>query len=472
MTTLTPASRIGLRELPLVGKFSARTAPSQAHRLYGTVTARIPMRALMAAPIALGAAAFPSYLPHLPVSLGVVLALAWIAAYALSGRVLDWTRTHAGRHLGRRARHLAVVSGLLLTVLVTLGSLQVQNAMRSRIGMSSLGITDLVTAGATAAAMIGLAAGTRWVWRRRARWWHAATALCVAGVLSGATAPADQTVSAAASAQEQVLRQAPTHGAVRAYADLVEEPDVTSRATLAVDRLVRDGGLTRRHVVIAVPTGSGWVDPHLVTGLEQRFGRQVATVAMQYDDRPSWLSYLLGKKDAEAGARALFDAVTGEIDRLPADQRPQLHIVGESLGATAGQAIFRGKQAPAHRARVCSTMWVGTPGGHGIGAPREVLIANSDDPIVHARPSMLVTPTGDGRPWLPVVSGVQAATDYLGALAVPTGSGHRYGPEQADELPVCPRAHSASQRSSNIRVFPRVFGLIRSRLRNSATPSS
>lgn len=436
MTTLAPAPRVNLRQVPLTGKLPSQRHLSQTNPGVG-VGARVPLRALLAAPIALGAAAFPSYLPHQPVTLGVVLALTWLVAYAAAGRLVAWFRSHADRALGRPMRRLAVIGGALLTAAVTVGSLQIQNAMRSRIGMAPLEILDVATVAATAAAMIALAHGARWIWRRRARWWRATAVLCVAGFLSGAAVPADGAATGAAAASEQVLRQAPTHGAVRAYADLAEEPDLGRRAALAVARLARDGGLARRHLVIAVPTGSGWVDPRLVTGLEQRFGRHVATVAMQYDDRPSWLSYLLGKEDAEAGARALFDAVTGAIDRLPANRRPQLHVVGESLGATAGQAIFRGDHAQAHRQRVCSTMWVGTPGGRGVGAPREVLVANPDDPIVHARPSMLLVPTGDGRPWLPIVSGVQAATDYLGALAVPTGSGHRYGADQAGRLRTC-----------------------------------
>lgn len=410
----------------------------RASRALRQLTARIPLRSTLAAPVALGGAAFPSYLPHQPLTLGVVLALAWMTAHALTGRVIAWTRSRVGVRLTERARTFAVLAGALLTVATTVASVRVQDIMRTRIGMAPLGVADLVTTGVATAAVIGLVLGIRWVWHHRARWWRPAAALGVVAMLCGAAPPAEAaTASAAASAPEQVLRQAPTHGAVRAYADLAEQPDVTTRASLAVDRLVRHGGLSRRHLVIAVPTGSGWVDPALVTGLEQRFGKEVATVAMQYDDRPSWLSYLVGKHDAEVGARALFDAVTGVLDRLPAGKRPQVHVVGESLGATAGQAIFQGPQGAAHRKRVCSTMWVGTPGGQGVGAPREVMVANPDDPIVHARPSMLVKPPGDGRPWLPVVSGVQAATDYVGALAVPTGSGHRYGPGQAMQLPTC-----------------------------------
>ncbi|MEO7269993.1 MAG: hypothetical protein ABIW49_12385 [Knoellia sp.] len=57
--------------------------------------------------------------------------------------------------------------------------------------------------------------------------------------------------------------------------------------------------------------------------------------------------------------------------------------------------------------------------------------------VVHASPSMLLTPTGEGRPWLPVVSFVHAGADFVESLAVPAGSGHRYGSDQPDRLQTC-----------------------------------
>lgn len=87
---------------------------------------------------------------------------------------------------------------------------------------------------------------------------------------------------------------------------------------------------------------------------------------------------------------------------------------------------------------VCSTFWLGIPGGDGrTGLPRETIAANADDPVVHASPSMLFTPTGEGRPWLPVVSFVHAGADFIESLGVPAGSGHRYGSDQPDRLQTC-----------------------------------
>lgn len=104
--------------------------------------------------------------------------------------------------------------------------------------------------------------------------------------------------------------------------------------------------------------------------------------------------------------------MTERVDNMLVHERPEVHVVGESLGATAGQAVSSGSGAERPRS-VCSVLWTGTPGGHRVGLPHE------------------------DRRWLPVVSAVHSAADVVGSLEVPDGSGHRYGPEQADRLATC-----------------------------------
>ena len=69
--------------------------------------------------------------------------------------------------------------------------------------------------------------------------------------------------------------------------------------------------------------------------------------------------------------------------------------------------------------------------------PRETTVANADDPVVHASLRDVVLPPGDDQPWLPVVSAVHSAADFLGSLEVPNGSGHRYGQAPANQLETC-----------------------------------
>lgn len=128
--------------------------------------------------------------------------------------------------------------------------------------------------------------------------------------------------------------------------------------------------------------------------------------------------------------------MTERVDNMLVHERPEVHVVGESLGATAGQAVSSGSGAERPRS-VCSVLWTGTPGGHRVGLPHEVPVANLDDPVVLASPRDVVVPPNGDRRWLPVVSAVHSAADFVGSLEVPDGSGHRSGPEQADRLATC-----------------------------------
>ncbi|MFW5472718.1 alpha/beta-hydrolase family protein [Knoellia sp. CPCC 206450] len=383
----------------------------------------------LAVPVALGAATFPSLLPAQPVAVGVLLVLSLLVVLPLVRRVAGPVPRLTGR-----ARQAAVALGGALTAYVGLLAVTTQDTMRARIGMAPLSTTDGLTALGTAALLVGAGLGVRAAWRRRTRWSRRGAAI-VTGLAVSTFAPAS--AQAAAPVSDQVLLAPSGVGAVRAYAGLDDSADDAARARIAVDRLRAAGGLDRDHLVVAIPTGSGWVNPEFVAGLERRFGADVATVSMQYDTRPSWMAFLLDREGAVAGARALLDEVTAAVDALPEAGRPQLHVVGESLGATAGQAALLAADASHLRETVCSTFWLGTPGGGRTGLPRETVAANVDDPIVHARPALVLIPSDTDRPWLPVVSGVHAAADVVASLAVPAGAGHRYGDDQPTRLRTC-----------------------------------
>ncbi|MGI5217086.1 alpha/beta-hydrolase family protein [Nocardia sp. CA-290969] len=231
-------------------------------------------------------------------------------------------------------------------------------------------------------------------------------------------------------------------GAVRVYVGLRSAPDLAARAALAVRELDRAGGFDRSHLVVAVPTGSGWVDTRALSGFGQRFGGDVAVVALQYSNLPSWATFVLGRGSAAASARALFTAIEEHAATLP--DPPRLHLYGQSLGALGGSAVFAG--AAEQNRRVCSVLWAGRPGGGGRepGA-RTAVLANISDPVVHWSLDLLWRPpdlTGTRRDapapgWLPVVSFVQTTADLLGALGAPPGHGHRYGIDQGTAMPGC-----------------------------------
>ena len=104
-----------------------------------------------------------------------------------------------------------------------------------------------------------------------------------------------------------------------------------------------------------MPTGSGWVDPAGVGAAEYLYGGDVASVAVQYDDVPSWVAYLKGSGAGRETATAVLDAVRARVDAMPAARRPQVLLFGESLGALAGL------HAPVDRGRT-PALWVGVPG--------------------------------------------------------------------------------------------------------------
>lgn len=437
--SIAPGVGLGVAGLGALGLTANKRGSirTRRRRIHAAPTRRLPRASTaLATPLALGVATFPSFLPQQSIALGVLTALSFLVVFGMTRRIVG-----ARPHLAGPAHKLAVGLGGALTAYVAWLALATQNGMRTRIGMDPLSLSDIGVAAATAMAIVGIVPAMRWAWRRRARLSRRAVAV-VAGLSLLSFAPSAQAAGAPGvphiPTSDQVLLAPSPVGAVRAYAAITDSADTRTRARLAVDRLVAAGGFTRGHLLVAIPTGSGWVNPEFVAGTERRFGADVATVSMQYDTRPSWVAFLINRDGAIDGASALLNAVAERVSALPEAQRPQVHVVGESLGATAGIAALRDPAAAPVRGLVCSTFWLGIPGGESrTGLPRETVAANADDPVVHAGPSMLFTPTDDGRPWLPVVSFVHAGADFIESLAVPAGSGHRYGSDQPDRLQTC-----------------------------------
>ena len=63
--------------------------------------------------------------------------------------------------------------------------------------------------------------------------------------------------------------------------------DLDRRARALADRWTRAHPDPGSPLVIAVPTGSGWVDPDMVDGVRLRWGPRVTMLALQYADAPS-----------------------------------------------------------------------------------------------------------------------------------------------------------------------------------------
>ena len=263
---------------------------------------------------------------------------------------------------------------------------------------------------------------------------------------------------------------------IRVYVGLKSAPSLEDESTLAVRELERTDAFSRKVLVVATTTGTGWLNPALIDPLEYMYGGDTAVVAVQYSFLPSWISFLVDKAPAQEAGRDLFDAVYNEWHQLPAGHRPKLVVFGESLGSFGGEAAFSGTEDI--RDRTSGVFWVGPTntntlwsrftagrdpgspewrpvyqGGRTVrfassGAqleaerpvwqlPRVVYLQNPSDPIVwwswqlaFHQPDWL----RDGHPpdvssamhWYPVVTFWQVAADLALATAVPAGHGHSY----------------------------------------------
>ncbi|MEZ5209714.1 alpha/beta hydrolase [Gordonia sp. PP30] len=228
------------------------------------------------------------------------------------------------------------------------------------------------------------------------------------------------------------------------YAGLDGRAD-TARAVDLVARWRADGGAHQRAVVVAVPTGSGWVDGGAVRGFDERFGGSVRVLAVQYSAMPSWQAYVRSPERAGQSATALVAALSREIGTLPPGQRPRVYLYGQSLGATGAQVARR--WAHEHRVPLAGTVLVGVPGG---GAscrddPSCVVLNNPSDPVAALSWSLLWRPparnvftgeAGPRPPWVPGLSLLATVIDLVGSRDVPAGFGHRYGTEQGLVAPI------------------------------------
>jgi uncharacterized membrane protein len=267
---------------------------------------------------------------------------------------------------------------------------------------------------------------------------------------------------------------------IRVYVGLRSADSIPAEAALAVRELERTGAFSRKVIVVATTTGTGWLNPAMIDPLEYMYGGDTAVAAIQYSYLPSWISFIADKAPAQEAGRDLFDAIYDKWRQLPADRRPKLVVFGESLGSFGGETAFSGVEDI--RDRTSGVLWVGPTnsntlwsrftagrdrpspewlpvyqGGHTVrwgyvpseltgGAPgwqrpRVVYLQNPSDPIVwwswnlaFHRPDWLRSPlapdVSSAMHWYPLVTFWQVAADLALATAVPAGHGHSYGMSQ------------------------------------------
>lgn len=266
---------------------------------------------------------------------------------------------------------------------------------------------------------------------------------------------------------------------VRIYVGLASAQSPEARARLALEEAIRVKAFERKRLVIATPTGTGWVDPAAMVPLEVITQGDVATVSVQYSYLPSWLALLTVQDYGVQTARATFSLFHHHWLSLPEGQRPELWLFGLSLGALhsdlsadlydllgapysgayrvgppfAGQSwqhLTRDRRpdSPAWRPEVRDgrvvrflnqTHELPVPEAAPSWGPVRILyLQYPSDAITFFSPSLLwrapdwmaQSPRGADVPraltWIPVVSFLQIGFDLITATTTPAGFGHVY----------------------------------------------
>jgi uncharacterized membrane protein len=279
-----------------------------------------------------------------------------------------------------------------------------------------------------------------------------------------------------AAADIEAITGRPAREPLRVYVGSNSAETVEERAALALAEMQRTGAFERSLLVIATPTGTGWVDPAGILPVEIMHGGDVASVSVQYSYLPSWLSLLVQPEYGEETADAVFRTVYGHWRSLAPDRRPRLFLFGLSLGslnsdlASNAYAVlgdpFEGAfwVGPPFASRtwneVTATREAGTPqwlpGARnpevfrfftaedksqlavgGWGPVRILYLQYPSDPIVFFKDNMWrrmpdwmgpprAADVSPGLTWLPGISFIQLVFDMMTATTVPKGRGHVY----------------------------------------------
>ena len=267
----------------------------------------------------------------------------------------------------------------------------------------------------------------------------------------------------------------PVAAPVRVYVGLNSADTPEARARLALDELKRAGGFDRSMLLLATPTGTGWIDPAGQDTVEYLMRGDIATVAVQYSYLNSPLALLTKGAYGAETARAVFREIYRHWTTLPEETRPRLFLSGLSLGSLNSDLSFdlidiiddpfdgvlwvgppfrneswrrmtqeRDPGSPAWLPRYRNGSVVrfvnessGAAQGYGEwGDFRIVVLQYASDPITFFEPGAawrapgwMKGPRGPGVSpdlrWFPVVTMLQLSADMVVGTA-PPGFGHEY----------------------------------------------
>ena len=264
---------------------------------------------------------------------------------------------------------------------------------------------------------------------------------------------------------------------IRAYVGLRSADTSQERTQLLLDELIRTRAFEREALLVAITTGTGWLDARAMSTFEYMFNGDTAIAGAQYSYLPSWISTLADQEVARAEALAQFRAIHDHWSTLDPEARPDIYLFGLSLGSYGVEAILSSPSIinepiagalmagptfinPLHAELTAAREpWSSAAlpvydGGRTVrftseedqlhrgsatwGPSRIVYLQHGSDPVVFFSPELAWQrpawlDNGNRAPdvskemgWAPVITMLQVAIDLTSADSVPQGYGHRY----------------------------------------------
>lgn len=271
---------------------------------------------------------------------------------------------------------------------------------------------------------------------------------------------------------------------IRIYGGMDHAATRAELADLIYQEALAKGAFDRGNVVLYLPSGTGHVNPMPVAAVEYQTLGDVASIGMQYGNKPS-LQSVHRVDDARELYRMVRDRFAEHIRSMPETSRPSLTSYGESLGGWGMQDVYLATGPEGIAASGLDRMVnVGSPrfskfrseaigvAGHRLDPTgtmfefndldtlrsldpatrdgvRGFLLTHHNDPVNKFSPTMFIQRPewlrshqhGVGVPrkmkWLPGVSGTQGIFDMINGVSPKPGvmarTGHDY---RADMAPV------------------------------------
>jgi len=264
---------------------------------------------------------------------------------------------------------------------------------------------------------------------------------------------------------------------IRVYVGLRSAETTEERTQLLLDELIRTGAFEREALMIAITTGTGWLDANAMATFEYMFNGDTAIAGAQYSYLPSWISTLADQEVVTAQSLALFRAVQDHWSRMNPETRPKIYLFGLSLGSYGVEAILRSPSiindpiegalmaGPTFLNPMHSELTDGRDAGSSAALPmfdtgrtvrftgednnltrglatwgpsRIVYLQHGSDPVTFFSPELAWSrpawlDNGYRAPdvsremgWAPVITMWQVAIDLASADGVPVGYGHKY----------------------------------------------